>query len=131
LIAGSYTPFCLVTLNNTVVGWTIFGIIWGIAVLGIALQAVYINLPRWLTTSLYIAMGWMVVIGIKPFLARMAPPGMLLLAIGGIIYTIGGVIYTIKKPNISKQFDYHSLWHVMVLLGAICHYFVMLFFVKL
>ncbi|GBR77696.1 hemolysin III family protein, partial [Candidatus Termititenax dinenymphae] len=103
LIAGTYTPFCLITMHG-LWGWTIFGIIWGMAIVGITLQAIFIDLPRWLTTSVYIIMGWLIVIGIKPLLANLPFGALVFTVAGGIIYSIGGVIYTIKKPNLFKGF---------------------------
>ena len=129
-IAGTYTPFCLNTLRGPW-GWTIFGLIWGAAALGIIVQVVYIDVSRWLTTLIYILMGWLVLIVIKPLIGAMPPAGIIWLVAGGIIYSIGGVIYTIKKPNLHFNFGYHELWHVMVLLGAGCHYIAVFFYVAL
>lgn len=94
-IAGTYTPFCLVTMKG-VWGWSILGIVWGLAITFIVLQAIFINLPRWLTTLAYVLMGWLVLVGAKPLITALASGGVYLLAAGGVIYTIGGVIYTIK-----------------------------------
>ncbi len=130
LIAGSYTPFCLNTLRGGW-GWTIFGLIWGMAILGIAAQSIYINVSRWLTTSIYIFMGWLVLIAVKPLMAALPIGGIWWLVAGGVIYSVGGVIYSIKKPNIFPKFGYHELWHVLVLLGAACHYVAILFYVAM
>lgn len=126
LIAGSYTPFCLVTLRGGW-GWTIFGLVWGIALIGIVLQAIYINLPRWLTTSAYVLMGWLIVIGLKPLINNLSVEGFKWLMAGGLVYSIGGVIYTIKKPNLFSWFGYHELWHCFVLGGSVLHFFAMLY----
>ena len=128
LIAGTYTPFCLITIRGPW-GWNLFGVTWGMAVAFIALQAVFINLPRWLTTTVYVAMGWLVIIGIKPLLLNIDPAALPLLIGGGIVYSIGGVIYTIKKPNLFKGFGYHELWHVFVLAGSLLHVLALYFFV--
>lgn len=128
LIAGTYTPFCLNTLRGPW-GWTIFGLVWGIGITAMAIQAVYINVWRWLTTTVYIVMGWLIVIGLKPLTQNIAPQGFYLLLAGGIVYSIGGVIYTIKKPNLFKYFGYHELWHVFVLIGSILHFLALLFYV--
>lgn len=128
LIAGSYTPFCLVPLNGAW-GWTIFGIVWGLALLGMSIQAFYINVPRWITTTVYCVMGWVIVIATKPLLAVLPINGFWYLLGGGIVYSIGGVVYTIKKPNLSKNFGYHELWHVFVLGGAFCHFLAVLFYI--
>ena len=129
LIAGTYTPFCLVTLRGPW-GWTLFGITWGLAILGITLQSIFINVPRIITTSIYVLMGWMILIAIKPIMHYLPSTGILLLLLGGITYSIGGVIYTIKKPNFHKLFDFHDLWHIFVLLGAFFHFLALLLVVS-
>ncbi len=126
LIAGTYTPFCLVTLRGGW-GWTLFGLVWGIALTGMILQAIYINLPRWLTTSAYVLMGWLIVIGLKPLINNLSVEGFKWLMAGGLVYSIGGIIYTIKKPNLFKGFGYHELWHCFVLGGSVLHFFAMLY----
>jgi hemolysin III len=128
LIAGTYTPFCLVTLNGPW-GWSLFGVIWGFAILGVIVQAVYIDVWRWLTTTIYIVMGWLVIVGLQPLLEKLPSSAFWWLFAGGVVYSIGGVVYTLKKPNLFKAFGYHELWHVMVLLGSLCHFLVMFWFV--
>ncbi len=128
LIAGTYTPFCLNTLRGAW-GWSLFGVIWGLAVVAMAIQAVYINVWRWLTTTIYIVMGWAIIIALQPLLTNLPRNGFLLLLLGGVVYSIGGVIYTIKKPNLSKHFGYHELWHIFVLLGSFFHFLALLFYV--
>ena len=109
LIAATYTPICLGPIRGPW-GWSIFGVVWGLAVLGTILSAVWIKAPRWLTTSIYIAMGWLVIIMAYPLLKTFkelnALPSLLWLLIGGIFYTIGGVIYGIKKVNNSLYYTY-------------------------
>lgn len=128
LIAGTYTPFCLVTLNGAW-GWSLFGVIWGLAILGVTIQAIHIDVWRWLTTSVYILMGWLIIVGLQPLLEKLPLTAFCWLFAGGVIYSLGGIVYTIKKPNLWKYFNYHDLWHVMVLLGSFCHFMVMLLFV--
>ena len=130
LIAGTYTPFCLVPLNGPW-GWSIFGVIWGLAVLGITLQAFYINVWRWLTTAIYVLMGWVIVVASKPLLHELPLQAFGVLLAGGILYTIGGVFYTLRKPNLSKYFGYHELWHALVLIASICHWTVIFFYLAL
>jgi len=125
LIAGTYTPFCLITLRG-VWGWTVFGLVWGLAIIFISLQAIFINVPRWITTLAYVLMGWSILIAIKPLVAGLQLQGLVLLVLGGITYSVGGFIYTVKKPNFSETFDYHALWHVFVLVGSAFIYAVML-----
>lgn len=128
LIAGTYTPFCLITLNGAW-GWTLFGLIWGLAITAITIQAIYINVWRWLTTTAYVVMGWLIVIALKPLIENLPAAGFYWLFAGGVIYSLGGIIYTIKKPNLFKKFGYHELWHVLVLLGSICHFVTLFFYV--
>ena len=119
LIAGSYTPFTLVTLreSNPVIAWTIFGIVWGIAIIG-SLNKIY-NTGKWrkLSTLAYILMGWIVVIAVKPLIAAMPLGGLLLLLAGGLLYTLGTVFYLWRIMPY-----HHAVWHLFVLGGTICHY---------
>lgn len=125
LIAGSYTPLLLNLLPRP--GNVIFTVsIWGIALAGIVMKLCWITAPRWLGTSLYILMGWAIVVDI-PALASVPPMGIFLLVAGGLSYTIGGVIYALKRPNLSFGFGFHELFHVFVLVGSLLHY-VMIFF---
>jgi hemolysin III len=130
LIAGTYTPFCLVVLNGPW-GWTLFGIIWSLATVSVILQAIYINVWRWLTTLIYIAMGWLIVVAIVPLVQKLPAMGLFWLVLGGVIYSLGGVVYTIRKPDLFKHFGYHELWHTLVLLGSACHFVVIFFYIAL
>jgi len=130
LIAGTYTPFCLNTLRGPW-GWSLFGVIWGFALCGVIVQSIVIDVPRWITTSIYILMGWLVVVGLKPLIISLPAAGIWWLFAGGIIYSIGGAIYTVRKPNVHEKFGYHELWHIFVLFGAACHFVAILFFVAL
>lgn len=124
LIAGTYTPYALVTLNGSL-GWIIFGVIWGCASLGIVLNAVDMN--RWKTFShiLYIAMGWAVIFTIKPLINSIDIRGFYLLLAGGIVYTIGAIFYGIGR----KHKYMHSVFHFFVLGGSILHFFSILLYV--
>lgn len=126
LIAATYTPICLGPLRGPW-GWSIFGVVWGLAVLGIILTAVWIKAPRWLTTSIYVGMGWLVVVMAYPLLKTFqelnALPSLLWLLAGGIFYTIGGVIYGLKKaPFTTKHFGFHEIFHIFVMLGSFCQF---------
>jgi hemolysin III len=112
-------------------GWSLFGVIWGFALCGVIVQSIVIDVPRWITTSIYILMGWLVVVGLKPLILSLPAPGIWWLVAGGIIYSIGGAIYTVRKPNVHEKFGYHELWHIFVLLGAACHFVAILFYVAL
>lgn len=133
LIAASYTPICLVPLRGPW-GWTIFGIIWGLAVLGTILTAIWIKAPRFITTTIYIIMGWAVVIAAYPliqvFKAANNLSSLLWLLTGGIFYTIGGIIYGLKIPKTKwKGFGFHEIFHIFVMLGSACHYWFILRYV--
>ncbi|MDR1454007.1 MAG: hemolysin III family protein [Candidatus Margulisbacteria bacterium] len=127
LIAGTYTPFCLITLRGAW-GWTLFGLVWGLAVVFITLQAIFIDLPRWLTTMVYVLMGWLIIIAVRPLLANLDPGALPPLIGGGVVYSLGGAVYSLKKPNLFKHFGYHELWHVMVLAGSALHFWTMLLY---
>jgi len=123
LIAGSYTPLTLVTLHGGW-GWSLFGVIWGLAAAGIIFQVFFIGRFRLVQTLVYIAMGWLVVIAGRPLVAHMAAPGLIMILAGGLCYTVGAVFYILKKLPYS-----HAVWHLFVLGGSICHYFAILLYV--
>ena len=122
LIAGTYTPFTLVNLNGPW-GWSLFGVIWGLAAIGLVLQPL-LRQRRGLAVALYIAMGWAVLVAIKPLIHAVAPPGIALLAAGGLAYTLGTIFYGWRKLPYS-----HAVWHGFVLLGSVLHFFAVLFYV--
>lgn len=129
-IAASYTPVCLTALRGPW-GWTIFGLIWGFAVLGTLLSSIWIKAPRALTTTIYIMMGWTVLIALIPLITAFKEAGLLYsiwwLVAGGILYTIGGIIYGLKFPK--KNFGpwgFHEIFHVFIMLGSACHYWFIL-----
>lgn len=120
LIAGSYSPFCLYVLPKKV-GIPVFIILWIIAILGITLKVFWINMPRVLSTALYIGMGWVALFVIKDLYLNLVTPAFLLLVLGGVFYTIGGVIYAIKKPNF-KNWNFHDIFHIFTMLGSLAHF---------
>lgn len=123
LIAGTYTPICLGPLRGPW-GWSIFGVVWGLAIGGIILKAVANNPPRWLSTSIYVLMGWVVLVAVVPMLNAFSIEALLWLLAGGIFYTVGAVIYGLKKPNLPfKNFGFHEIFHIFVLLGSLCHFY--------
>lgn len=122
LIAGTYTPFCLISLNG-VTGWVLFSIIVATAVFGIVFKMVWFHCPRWLSTALYIIMGWMIVFVISPLAGSIDSMGVYLLALGGVLYTIGGVIYAIKPKFLQSKFmGFHEIFHIFIMLGTIAHF---------
>jgi hemolysin III len=123
LIAGSYTPFTLVTLRG-VWGWSLFGAIWGIALLGILFQSFSRHRFKRAAVLLYVLMGWLVLVAIKPLVSHLPVEGMRGLVAGGCLYTFGIVFYVWKRLPY-----HHAVWHLMVLAGSACHYFTIMFFV--
>ncbi len=123
LIAGTYTPFTLVSLKGAW-GWILFGIIWGMALLGIVFKVFYVYRFRILSTLVYIAMGWLVVIAGKTLIDRVPPGGLALLLSGGLAYTGGVLFYACKKIPY-----HHAIWHLFVLAGSVLHYFAVMLYV--
>ena len=123
LIAGTYTPFLLVNLRGAW-GWSLFGVIWGLALAGIVFQVYFVHRFRLAQTLIYLAMGWLVVVAIKPLFAHVPRPGLLWLLFGGLCYTVGAVFYLWKKLTY-----HHAVWHLFVLGGSACHYFAILCYV--
>lgn len=129
LIAGTYTPMALVILHGAW-GISILSVIWGIAALGILLKIFWFNIPRWVSTMMYILMGWISVIAIVPLSRALPVGGIALLFAGGIVYTLGGVIYAIKKPHFNfKHFGFHEVFHIFVMAGSALHVIMMFAFV--
>ena len=124
LIAGSYTPFTLLSLNGSV-GWWMFGAIWGLAVLGLALDALPLRGARVLPMVIYLVMGWLIVLALKPLLAVLPRAGFIWLLIGGLFYTSGIVFYALDR----RYPWMHEVWHLFVLAGSISHYVAILVYV--
>lgn len=125
LIAGTYTPVCLVPLKGTW-GITLLTIIWCVAIAGIILKAAWMNAPRWLSSGIYILMGWFVVIAIVPLVKALSAGALIWLVSGGVIYTLGGIIYATKWPNLNfKYFGFHEIFHLFVMGGSFCHFMLM------
>jgi hemolysin III len=123
LIAGSYTPFTLVTMRGPW-GWSIFGVIWGLAIFGITFKALFIHRFPLLETLFYVLMGWLIIVAIIPLIKTFPIFALVWLAIGGLCYTLGLIFYNWEKLPYN-----HSIWHLFVLAGSICHFFCMLFYV--
>ncbi|MBN8201223.1 MULTISPECIES: PAQR family membrane homeostasis protein TrhA [Bacillaceae] len=122
LIAGSYTPFCLITLNG-VTGWVLFSIVSAVALSGILFKMIWFSCPRWLSTALYIAMGWIIVFAFSPLSESLSSTGVMLLLLGGILYTIGGVIYAIKPKFLEfKHLGFHEIFHIFIMMGSMAHF---------
>ena len=123
LIAGTYTPFTLVVLDGWV-GWTIFGVSWGLALTGVILKLFFIGKYDRISTIAYVLMGWLIVFAIKPLVQNLPIEGLLWLLGGGISYTVGAILYSIKKIKYN-----HAIFHIFVLLGSFCHFIAVFFYV--
>ncbi|MEH7224391.1 hemolysin III family protein [Bacillus sp. JJ1566] len=123
LIAGTYTPFVLVSIGGWL-GWTIFGIVWGLAVIGIVFKVFFVEKFMILSTVCYVLMGWLIVVGIKPLYESIGFNGVMLLLTGGILYTVGAVFYVWRKLPFN-----HAIWHLFVLAGSAAMFFTVLFYV--
>lgn len=131
LIAGSYTPICLLVLKGRI-GIILLSIVWGIAIAGILIKAFWVYCPKWVSSVLYIGMGWTCVLAFTQILNSMSPAAFGWLLAGGVIYTAGGVIYALKLPifnNRHKNFGSHEIFHLFVMGGSACHFIVMYAFV--
>ena len=116
LIAGTYTPFALVTLQGTA-GWALFGVVWGMAATGIVLKLFFTGRYKLFSTLMYVVMGWLIVFFIKPLMANFPTAGLAWLLAGGIAYTLGAVLYSIPRVPY-----HHAVFHVFVVLGTTCHF---------
>ena len=123
LIAGTYTPFVLVNLRGGW-GWALFGVVWGLAVLGIVLEAVAKQRVRVLSVILYLGLGWLIAIAVKPLMQSVEPGGLVLLVAGGLAYSVGVVFYGWKRLPY-----HHAVWHLFVMAGSLFHFFAVLFYV--
>ncbi len=121
LIAGTYTPVCLITLRGAW-GFSILSIVWAIAIIGIIIKAIWINVPRWISTGIYVLMGWIVIIAFYPLAKHTSLYSLLLLIFGGVTYTTGAIIYATKWPKLNfKWFGFHEIFHIFVLGGSFFH----------
>ena len=131
LIAGSYTPVCLIVLDKDS-GYMLFGIVWTIAVVGMVIKAVWITCPKWFSSILYIAMGWVCLGVFGPLWDTLPHSAFLWLLAGGVIYTAGGIIYALKLPVFNSRHRYfgsHEIFHLFVMGGSICHFIFMYLYV--
>lgn len=129
LIAGSYAPFCLIALDGTL-GWTVFILVAALGISGILFKMVWFHSPRWLSTAIYIVMGWIIVFAVVPLAENLSAIGLALLVGGGIMYTVGGIIYGVKPNFLSfKYAGFHEIFHIFILLGSLCHFLAVYFYV--
>jgi len=123
LIAGTYTPFTLVVLDGWI-GWTIFGVSWGLAIIGIILKLFYTGRYDKISTIAYVLMGWVIVFAIKPLVANFSVEGLIWILAGGVFYTVGAILYSLKRLKYN-----HAIFHIFVLLGSFCHFISVFFYV--
>jgi hemolysin III len=123
LIAGTYTPFAIVTLRDDG-GWWLFGFVWSLAIIGIAVEAAWTYRPRWVSAAVYVGIGWIAVFMFRPLLANLEPAGVALLVAGGLAYTGGVAFYVLKRVPYM-----HMVWHLWVLLGSVLHFLAVTLFV--
>jgi hemolysin III len=129
LIAGTYTPICLIALPAAW-GWSLLGVVWGLAVVGILVDIISRHrAPDWVQAALYLATGWVALLAIGPLVSSLPPVALLLLLAGCLIYTVGAVICVTDRPRLRPGvFGAHDLWHVLVLAGSVCHFLLMVCF---
>lgn len=131
LIAGSYTPVCLIVLGGRL-GYTLMAVVWGIAIAGMIIKACWITCPKWFSSVIYIAMGWVCLAVFGTLWDTLVHSAFLWLLAGGIIYTVGGIIYALKLPAFNARYKYfgsHELFHLFVMGGSICHFIFMYLYV--
>ena len=129
LIAGSYTPICVIPLRDTV-GIPLLILVWTVAIAGMLIKAFWITCPKWFSSTIYIAMGWLCVLAMVPLVQTLPTAAFVWLVAGGVIYTIGGVIYALKLPLFNAKHQYfgsHEIFHVFVMAGSLCHYVTMFY----
>ena len=125
LIAGSYTPLCLTALRENG-GVPLLIAVWTLAAAGVVLTIAKLSIPRWLTSAIYLFMGWLVIFAIVPIFEALPTAGFLWLLAGGLFYTVGGVLYAVKWPGRNNpRFGCHEIFHVFILLGSVCHFVLM------
>jgi hemolysin III len=129
LIAGTYTPFCLLALQGAW-RWGLLALVWALALCGVLLKVLWMGGPRWLSVVLYLGMGWVAVVAAPALLQAVPVGGMAWVLAGGLIYSVGALVYGFKRPNpIPGAFGFHELWHLLVVAGSACHFWAVLRFV--
>ena len=130
LIAATYTPFCLIPLRG-VWGWSIFGTVWAVALIGIVFKVFWISSPRWLSALMYVFMGWIMIVGIVPLVRSLQAGALFWLFTGGVLYSSGALIYAMKRPNpIPRILGFHEIFHIFVMLGTLAHFWTIYHYVS-
>jgi len=128
LIAGTYTPIALITLNSRL-GWALLAVVWLIAMAGIPFKLFFLDAPVWVSTGTYLVMGYLALVAIIPLAHAVSLSGLLWLVAGGLAYTIGALIYSCRRPDPLPWFGHHEIWHILVLIGSACHFAFMVYHV--
>jgi hemolysin III len=129
-IAGSYTPFAL-TLLHGVARWTVLAVVWGGAVVGIALRMIFAGAPRWAYVPVYVGLGWVAVFVLDPIRDTGGIAALALLLVGGVVYSAGGVVYALRRPDpLPRSFGYHEVFHAATIVAALCHYIAVMFAIQ-
>jgi hemolysin III len=128
LIAGTYTPIAIITLNGRL-GWALLATVWVIAMAGIPFKLLFLDAPVWLSTAIYLAMGYLALVAVVPLARAVSLGGLLWLFAGGIAYTVGAIIYSCRRPDPLPWFGHHEIWHILVLIGSACHFAFMVYHV--
>lgn len=130
LIAGTYTPFCLITLQGTTLGWVLFFVVNGLAILGVTFKLTWFHSPRWLSTGIYLGMGWLVIFFTGELAPALGVGGMTFLILGGLFYTIGGIIYGFKPKFLTfRNWGFHEIFHIFIMFGSLFHFICIYFYV--
>jgi hemolysin III len=130
LIAGTYTPFCLIAFTGFW-HWGLLSIIWAIAVIGILVKVFYVSSPRWLHTGIYVIMGWLCVMAAPQMPSVLPQIAIVWLFVGGVVYTLGAIVYATKIFNfVPGKFGFHEVWHIFVLFGALAHFIAVMSLLK-
>jgi hemolysin III len=128
LIAGTYTPIAVIILNGRL-GWALLATVWLIAMAGIPFKLFFLDAPVWLSTAIYLAMGYLALVAVVPLARAVSLSGLLWLFAGGMAYTIGAIIYSCRRPDPLPWFGHHEIWHILVLIGSACHFAFMVYHV--
>jgi hemolysin III len=129
LIAGTYTPLSLLVLSGTL-GVVVLVVVWSGALLGMALNMVWIDAPKWFSATVYILLGWVAVVALPQLVSLLGTTATILLVLGGVLYSAGAAVYALKRPNpVPAVFGYHEVFHALVIAAAMTHYVVVAFYV--
>jgi hemolysin III len=130
LIAGTYTPFCLLVLRGAW-GWSLLTAVWGLTVAGFIMKIFWLDAPRWLNVGVYVVMGWLIVVTAKPLVHALPLGALIWIGIGGAFYLVGATLYLVRWPNFwPGVFGFHELWHLLVMAGSFSHYWAVLRYVS-